>query len=89
MEKLFNVMLSDFTEKDWQDVKDDIKEFIVEEFKNMWQEQFLIDVELVENRINDNLDDFISEQFKEMFNSVDMKEIFMKEMNKKMESILK
>ncbi|MBU5669544.1 hypothetical protein KQI68_06785 [Peptoniphilus sp. MSJ-1] len=89
MEKLFNVMLSDFTEKDWQDVKDDIKKFIVEEFKNMWQERFLIDVELVENRINDNLDDFISEQFKEMFNSVDMKEIFMKEMNKKMESILK
>ena len=34
--KLFSTILADFTEKDWQDVKDEIKEFIIDQFKEMW-----------------------------------------------------
>lgn len=81
--KLFSTILADFTEEDWQEVKSEIKEFIIDQFKQMWEEQYIWDSETIENYVSDNLNDFIEEQFKTIFKSEDMKKIFMQEMLKK------
>lgn len=80
---LFKTILADFTDDDWQDIRNEIKEFIIDQFKQMWEEQYVFDSETVQNCVSDNLDDFIQEQFKEMFKSENMKKIFMQEMLKK------
>ena len=49
--KLFSTILADFTEKDWQDVKDEIKEFIIDQFKEMWRDYNLWDCDAVEGRV--------------------------------------
>lgn len=81
--KLFSTILADFTEEDWQEVKDEIKEFIIDQFKQMWEEQYIWDSEMIQDSVSDQLDDFIAEQFKAMFKSEDIKKIFMQEMLRK------
>lgn len=81
--KLFSTILADFTKEDWQEVKSEIKEFIIDQFKEMWEEQYIWDSEMIQDSVSDQLDDFIAEQFKAMFKSEDIKKIFMQEMLRK------
>lgn len=87
--KLFSAMLADFTEDDWQDVKSEIKEFIVDQFKEMWEENYIWDCEEIEDLVAEHMNDFIESQFKKLVNQKDIKTFLMQEMlkqiNKKVE----
>lgn len=78
--KLFSTMLADFTEEDWQDVKSEIKEFIVDQFKEMWEENYIWDCTSVEDLVADHCNDFIEDQFKKLLNQKDMKLFLMQAM---------
>ncbi len=83
--KLFSTILADFTEEDWQDVKDGIKEIMVDQFKEMWEQQYIWDSDMMEAYVADNMEDFIANQFRELFNREDIKKLFMQEMMKQIE----
>ena len=87
--KLFSAMLADFTDEDWQEVKNEIKEFIVDQFKEMWEENYIWDLQEVEDLVADHCNDFVEDQFKKLLNQKDMKLFLMQEMlkqvNKKVE----
>ena len=80
--KLFSAILSDFTEEDWQDVKDGIKECMINQFEEMWTQYYVWDCDKIEDMLATKLDDFIAEQFRELFSRHDMKKLFMQEMMK-------
>lgn len=80
--KLFSTILADFTEEDWQDVKDGIKECMINQFEEMWTQYYVWDCGKIEDMLVNKLDDFIADQFKELFNQKDMKKLFMQEMMK-------
>ena len=80
--KLFSTILADFTEEDWQDVKDEIKECMVEQFEEIWVENYIWDRDNIEDMVVSKLGDFITDQFRELFNQEDMKKLFMQEMIK-------
>lgn len=83
--KLFSTILADFTEEDWQDVKDGIKECMIKQFEEMWTQYYVWDCEKIEDMLASKLDDFIAEQFKELFNQRDMRTLFMNEMLKQIQ----
>lgn len=58
--KLFSTMLADFTEEDWQDVKSEIKEFMVDQFKEMWEENYIWDCEEIEDLVAEHMNDFFT-----------------------------
>lgn len=78
--KLFSTILADFTDEDWQEVKDEIKEFIVDQFKEMWEENYIWDCEVIEDLVADHCNDFIEDQFKKLLNQKDMKLFLMQTM---------
>lgn len=80
--KLFSTILADFTDEDWQEVKDGIKEIMVDQFKEMWEQQYIWDSDMMEAYVADNMEDFIANQFRELFDREDMKKLFMQEMMK-------
>jgi len=80
--KLFSTILADFTEEDWQDVKDGIKESMINQFEEMWTQYYVWDSEQIEDMLASKLDDFIADQFRELFSRKDMKKLFMQEMMK-------
>ena len=80
--KLFSTILADFTEEDWQDVKDEIKEVMVNQFEEIWEQQYIWDSDMISAHVADNMEDFITNQFRELFNREDMKKLFMQEMMK-------
>lgn len=83
--KLFSTILADFTDEDWQDVKDGIKECMINQFEEMWEQYYVWDCEQIEDMLANKLDDFIAEQFKELFNQRDMRTLFMNEMLKQIQ----
>lgn len=80
--KLFSTILADFTEEDWQDVKDEIKEIMVDQFRQVMEENYIWNTEMMEAHVAENMEDFIVNQFRELFNREDMKKLFMQEMMK-------
>lgn len=80
--KLFSTILADFTDEDWQDVKDGIKECMINQFEEMWTQYYLWNSDKIEDMVACKLNDFITEQFRELFNRKDMKKLFMQEMMK-------
>lgn len=78
--KLFSTILADFTDEDWQEVKDEIKDFIVDKFKEMWEENYIWDCEAIEDLVADHCNDFIEDQFKKLLNQKDMKLFLMQAM---------
>ena len=78
--KLFSTILADFTDEDWQEVKSEIKEFIVDQFKEMWEENYIQDCTSVEDLVADHCNDFIEDQFKKLLNQEDMKLFLMQAM---------
>lgn len=78
--KLFSTILADFTDEDWQEVKSEIKEFIVDQFKEMWEENYIWDCTSVEDLVADHCNDFIEDQFKKLLNQEDMKLFLMQAM---------
>lgn len=86
---LFSAMLADFTDEDWQDIRNEIKDFIVDQFKEMWEENYIWDCDVIEDLVADHMNDFIERQFKELVNQMDTKKFLMQEMlkqiNKKVE----
>lgn len=78
--ELFRAILADFTEEDWQDVKEDMKEFMIEQFKQMWEENYIWDYEFVHDMVSNEMNDFIADQFRELFDKKDMKRLLMQEM---------
>lgn len=83
--KLFSTILADFTEEDWQDVKDGIKECMINQFEEMWAQYYVWDCGKIEDMLANKLNDFIKDQFRELFNREDMKKLFMQEMMKQIE----
>lgn len=83
--KLFSTILADFTEEDWQDVKDGIKECMINQFEEMWTQYYVWDCDKIEDMLANELDDFIADQFKELFNQRDMRTLFMNEMLKQIQ----
>lgn len=80
--KLFSTILADFTDEDWQDVKDEIKEIMVDQFRQVMEENYIWDSEMMQAHVADNMEDFITNQFREHFDREDMKKLFMQEMMK-------
>lgn len=80
--KLFSTILADFTDEDWQDVKDGIKECMVNQFEEMWTQYYVWDCDKIEDMLANKLNDFIANQFRELFDREDMKKLFMQEMMK-------
>lgn len=87
--KLFSAILADFTDEDWKEVKDEIKEFIVGQFKEMWEENYIWELDVIEDLVADHMNDFVESQFKKLVNQNDVKRFLMQEMlkqiNKKVE----
>lgn len=83
--ELFRAILADFTEEDWQDVKDGIKECMVNQFEEMWTQYYVWDCDKIEDMLADRTERFISEQFKELFNRADMRTLFMNQMLKQIQ----
>lgn len=83
--KLFSTILADFTEEDWQDVKDEIKEIMVDQFRQVMEENYIWNTEMMEAHVAENMEDFIVNQFRELFNREDMKKLFMQEMMKQIQ----
>lgn len=78
--ELFRAILADFTEEDWQDVKEDMKVFMIEQFKQMWEENYIWDYEFVQDMVSNEMNDFVASQFRELFDKKDMKRLLMQEM---------
>lgn len=87
--KLFSTILADFTEEDWQDVKDEIKEFIIDQFKEMWRDFYVWDCNEVEGRIADRMNDYIDRQIQRMFRRDDVKQIIIQEIINQINSEVK
>lgn len=85
--ELFSTILADFTEEDWQDVKDEIKEIMVDQFRQVMEENYIWNTEMMEAHVADNMEDYITNQFRELFNREDMKKIFMQEMMKQLKGV--
>lgn len=75
---------SRFYRRNWQDVKDGIKESMINQFEEMWTQYYVWDSEQIEDMLASKLDDFIADQFRELFSRKDMKKLFMQEMMKQM-----
>lgn len=80
--KLFSTILADFTEEDWQDVKNEIKEIMVDQFRQVMEENYIWNTEMMEAHVAENMEDYITNQFRELFDREDMKKLFMQEMMK-------
>ena len=80
--KLFSTILADFTDEDWQDVKDGIKEIMVDQFRQVMEENYIWNTEMMEAHVAENMEDYITNQFRELFDREDMKKLFMQEMMK-------
>lgn len=78
--ELFRAIFADFTEEDWQDVKEDMKVFMIEQFKQMWEENYIWDYEFVQDMVSNEMNDFVASQFRELFDKKDMKRLLMQEM---------
>ena len=85
--KLFSAILADFTDEDWQDVKDEIKEIMIEQFRQVMEENYIWNTEMMEAHVADNMEDYITNQFRELFNREDMKKLFMQEMMKQLNGV--
>ena len=84
---LLATILADFTDEDWQEVKDEIKNLMVEQFKNIWEENCMWDYEVAQNMISDQMNDFVSDIFREHFDEKDMTKLFMQEMMKQIQGV--
>lgn len=82
--KLFSTILADFTEEDWNDVKAEMKEFIVEQFKEMWEECYIWDADKIEDILADQMNNYIEEKVKDILDQQDIKEMVMTKMLKKL-----
>lgn len=83
--KLFSTILADFTDEDWQDVKNEIKEIMVDQFRQVMEENYIWNTEMMEAHVAENMEDYITNQFRELFDREDMKKLFMQEMMKQIQ----
>lgn len=65
--------------EDWQDVKDEIKEFIIDQFKEMWRDYNLWDCDAVEGRVAERMNDYIDMEIQSMLRKYDVKKIIIQE----------
>lgn len=74
MSKLHEAIFQSFTEEDWDDVKDDIKEIIVQDFNDTREAEYLYNIEMIQDTVGDYLSDSIENMLKDF-----IKEVFEKE----------
>ena len=80
--KLFSTILADFTEEDWNDVKAEVKEFIAGQFKEMWEECYIWDADMIEDMLADQMNSYIEEKVKDIFDQQDIEKMIMAKMLK-------
>lgn len=80
--KLFSDILADFTEEDWNDVKTEMKKFIVRQFEEMWEECYIWDADKVENMLADQMNNYIEEKVKDVLYQQDIEKMIMTKMLK-------
>lgn len=80
--KLFSTILADFTEEDWNDVKSEMKEFIVGQFKEMWEECYIWDANTIEDVLATQMNDYIEQQVKKIFSQQDVEKMLMQKILK-------
>lgn len=54
---------------------------MVNQFEEIWEQQYIWDSDMMSAHVADNMEDFIN-QFRELFSREDMKKLFMQEMMK-------
>lgn len=59
MKAIQEKILCSFTEQDWNDVKEGIKELIVRDFENLIEDRYIFEPSRVQDVVNDNLNDLI------------------------------
>lgn len=59
MKAIQEKILCSFTEQDWNDVKEGIKELIVRDFENLIKDRYIFEPSRVQDVVNDNLNDLI------------------------------
>lgn len=82
--KLFSTILADFTEEDWNDVKAEMKEFIVGQFKEMWEDWYIWDDDKIEDILADQMNSYIEEKVKDILDQQDIEKMIMQKMLSKL-----
>lgn len=59
MKAIQEKILCSFTEQDWNDVKEGIKELIVRDFENLIEERYIFEPDRVQDVVNDNLNEAV------------------------------
>lgn len=59
MKAIQEKILCSFTEQDWNDVKEGIKELIVRDFENLIEDRYVFEPRIIQDALSDNLEDFI------------------------------
>lgn len=59
MKAIQEKILCSFTEKDWNDVKEEIKELIVRDFEHLIEERYIFEPDRVQDVVNDNLNEAV------------------------------
>lgn len=59
MKAIQEKILCSFTEQDWNDVKEGIKELIVRDFEHLIEERYIFEPDRVQDVVNDNLNEAV------------------------------
>lgn len=59
MKAIQEKILYSFTEQDWNDVKEGIKELIVRDFEHLIEERYIFEPDRVQDVVNDNLNELV------------------------------
>lgn len=59
MKAIQEKILCSFTEQDWNDVKEGIKELIVQDFEHLIEERYIFEPDRVQDVVNDNLNESV------------------------------
>lgn len=59
MKAIQEKILCSFTEQDWNDVKEGIKELIVRDFEHLIEERYIFEPDRVQDVVNDNLNELV------------------------------
>lgn len=59
MKAIQEKILCSFTEQDWNDIKEGIKELIVRDFEHLIEERYIFEPDRVQDVVNDNLNEAV------------------------------
>lgn len=59
MKAIQEKILCSFTEQDWNDIKEGIKELIVRDFEHLIEERYIFEPDRVQDVVNDNLNESV------------------------------